>query len=149
MKQNQHCTLLLHREIREREREREFGRMLCITLEMFHVQMSSPWGYIYTFTSSINGGDLFDPTAKIVHPERSIQMTRILHMCGIGWNPLKHTLEKSREIQGILEYFRAVRDILPHLNRQRPHCLLVLKRLYLLLKLPQVLDELSASLIFW
>jgi len=28
-------------------------------------------------------------------------------------DPLEHTLEKPREIQGILEYSRAVRDILP------------------------------------
>lgn len=54
----------------------------------------------------------------------------------------------SREIQGILEYSRAVRDILPHLIRRRPHCLLAFVHLNLLLELPQMLDRLRASFTF-
>ena len=34
-----------------------------------------------------------------------------VELCGTLRNPLEHTLEKSREIQGILEYFRAARGI--------------------------------------
>jgi len=57
--------------------------MLCIAFRMPDVQMTSPWGYIYTSTFLMDGGDLFDPMAKIVHPECSLQIFRILHTYGI------------------------------------------------------------------
>jgi len=62
--------------------------MLCIALECL-VTNEPPWGFIYKSTSSMDGGDLIDPTVDIVHPEYSIQISEVLHKCGVVWNSLE------------------------------------------------------------
>ena len=65
---------------------RELGRMtLDLALGMLDVQMRPLWGYLYLATSSMDGGDLFDPTAIIAYLEYSLQISKIftnLELCG-------------------------------------------------------------------
>jgi len=49
------------------------------------LQMRPPWGYLYLSTSSMDDGDLFDPTAIIAYLEYSLQISKIftnLELCG-------------------------------------------------------------------
>lgn len=59
----------------------------------------TPWGYIYTSTSLMDGGDLFDPTVHIAYLDPSIPISRILYKCGV----LERTPEHSREYKTNLE----------------------------------------------
>jgi len=47
--------------------------------------MSPLGGYLYMSTSSMDGGDSFDPTVYIAHPDFSIQISKIftsIELCG-------------------------------------------------------------------
>ena len=59
--------------------------MLCILLLEAWCTNEPPWGYLYLSTSSMDGGDLFDPTAIIAYLEYSLQISKIftsLELCG-------------------------------------------------------------------
>jgi len=56
---------------------RKLGRMPCIShLEILLVTNEPPWGYLYMSTSSMDGGDQFNPMVVIAHPEFSIQTSK-------------------------------------------------------------------------
>jgi len=72
--------------LREWRHKGVWENALFIALGMLDVRIRPPWGYLYLSTSSMDGGDLFDPTAIIAYLEYSLQISKIftsLELCGI------------------------------------------------------------------
>ena len=65
------------RELKRVETQGSLGEYFVYSTWKLGVQMRPPWGYLYLFTSSMDGGDLFDPTAIIAYLEYSLQISKI------------------------------------------------------------------------